>query len=65
MVEEVDLDDIHSGHQYPGYEDISFSYPKTATQLFYRDADDKDPLWGWQARKQAAITSGYEPWDTC
>jgi hypothetical protein len=52
-LETVDLCDVRSVFQYPGCELVPFHYPKTATQLFYRNEGDTDPLWGWHARNEA------------
>jgi hypothetical protein len=38
------------------------AYSKTITALFYRSAEDKEPLWGWAARKEAISTIDQQPW---
>ena len=48
-------------YQYPG-DTMFFQYPKTATALFYRDASDANPLWGWEARVQGIREKIQEPW---
>ena len=51
---------INTVHEWPEQAQIFFNYPKTATALFYQEADKK-PLWGWPARIQAMKAPDQTP----
>ena len=59
---EMSLQDIISDFKWPGHELIGFTYPKTATCLFYASPEDKEPLFGWKALHASVTTKGAAAW---
>ena len=60
-LDEVNVGSFSSNFAWDDNHLASCIYAKTPTALFYRTADDPDPLWGWSASNKAT-KKVYQPW---